>query len=1420
MQLSNRLFTTAAILGFTIAQINSPGHPRVTPVITPHSIPTPTISTAPSNSGYRACAIVSTLSAQFHSLHPYATTLPIVPIQDAYACLKSVPIFEKDALALIDGLEPYLQFQSTLAYLKKPPKAYPLPGVDLIDGLQQIRANVQSGNYGGEYAFQLDLWDLLNSAHDSHLSWVGDTLQSALTFVVPFQLVSVSNDGRALPSIYLLEDIRLRPGQTRLPYTPSPVKTINGQDVSSALAKLSLDNRLQDPDALYNTVFFEIAQIPVNRGQDGPTRYRFPGASTNFVFANGTNRLYLHEALVVGDFTNVNSGNAFYAKFCNGLVKKQNRPAQGSARILKVRRPPGYPAPVKIHSDYLVGGYFLNDTRFSDVAVLSVLGFSPSKVYGGQEFQLVLQEFLATAKAAGKTKLIVDVQANSGGVTSLGYETFLQLFPNIEPYGASVLRAHDGLNFIGQGISDRAQNISSTRPGDSEALSRVGASLSLNYASSVSVNGTAFSSWSEVYGPHQAYGDNFTSLTRFNLSYPPFALEQFPFINFTGRGNRVIDQTPPFAAENVILLTDGFCSSACAVFAEFMKTQAKVKSVTFGGRPNNKGSMQAVGGTKGTQVVSFASIFQFIGIAAGLDLSSSIQQVREYISEKLGATDLAKISTYPILRSTSAVLNFKSNIRMNDTTLTPLQFVYEAADCRLWYTPRMINDISEIWRAAAQAAWNSSSLCIGRSTNDPLSISDNNQTMDSDPSSAASPPFSGTAYPSSFGGSSRMGGWSATGLNFSSTFSGVTRITDSGSFITSAAVANITDSHLSSSSVGMMADSSPSITGPLSADITNGLSSSVGMMTDSGPSITSPPSAYATSGLGGMGQTTGFSQSAVSSAASSNPTTFNDSGNISNSSSSATLPLPAGITESQLNMDSVGQTSKPGSTMISSTVPVDGINNPSIIPNNGATTDSGSSATMSVPAISVDTPSITSDSGGTIVTGPSDTSSASPMNTVETIGNNGETNAIRPSITTSVPPANSIENPLPVSADGESTASGPRATTSISASPVGAPALTSNIGETNLPGPSIINSPPANFTGNSTTIDENGSSAAYGPSATSSTPFANPTDMMTGAGETAASGPSITSSAPPGNTTDNPAASNDSGAVVSSGPSATTSIATATTDPPAIMSDSGVVAPGPLMTNTAPPANITDNGPTTSDGGATIASEPSITSSALLANTIDTPLVASGSGTDMVIGPLATTPMPAGSTDNPSNLTDTEPTPTTGRSYTISAFASGTGYFVSITNSIKIPLSTGFPPATDTVNIPQSTNFPPATDTVNVPPATDTANVPPTTDIVNGDPSIPADSTPAFLTSPLITATGLPGTGGTGIGLPGITGTGTGSPGDISNFDPRADSNSSYAVGNPVPVATVASSEGKVTYRVEWAVGAIGVVAVLVGVWL
>ena len=443
------------------------------------------------------------------------------------------------------------------------------------------------------------------------------------------------NSGYANKRNLLAEDVKLPADQSQLSYTPSPVSSINGQNAVEFLDAFSLENNLHDLDALYNTNFFEIAQIPVNLGQYSPPAFQFPGNTTTFKFANGTSRRYLNEAFVVNDFSNVDSGEAFYHKFCRGnktqssLYKTLNDPS---------RIPPGYPDPVVIHSDYIVGGYFLNETGYTDVAVLSVLGFSPTEPSGGPEFQSVIQNFLSAARAANKTKLIVDLQANGGGILPLAYELFLQLFPTIEPYGASLYRAHDGLDFLGQGISRAAQNATTRFPNDVQFQEREGASLALNYAADLSTTGGSFTSWAEVYGPQRSYGDNFTTLTRLNLTDPLLAFDVAPNIVFTGFGSRSNFTASPFAAGNIILLTDGFCSSSCAVFAEFMKTQANVKSAVLGGRPGNKGAMQAVGGTKGFQYEPFDAIYEFVKVAASLPEFASenmIDQVRYSLRAKI-----------------------------------------------------------------------------------------------------------------------------------------------------------------------------------------------------------------------------------------------------------------------------------------------------------------------------------------------------------------------------------------------------------------------------------------------------------------------------------------------------------------------------------------------------------------------------------------------------------------------------------------------------------------------------------------------------------------------------------------------------------------------------------------------------------------
>jgi hypothetical protein len=76
-------------------------------------------------------------------------------------------------------------------------------------------------------------------------------------------------------------------------------------------------------------------------------------------------------------------------------------------------------------------GYFLNGTGYDNVAVLSVLDFAPQGNTGAVEylsnFQSTVSSFLSQSKAAGKSRLVIDVSANGGGFVLAGFELFAQV---------------------------------------------------------------------------------------------------------------------------------------------------------------------------------------------------------------------------------------------------------------------------------------------------------------------------------------------------------------------------------------------------------------------------------------------------------------------------------------------------------------------------------------------------------------------------------------------------------------------------------------------------------------------------------------------------------------------------------------------------------------------------------------------------------------------------------------------------------------------------------------------------------------------------------------------------------------------------------------------------------------------------------
>lgn len=147
-----------------------------------------------------------------------------------------------------------------------------------------------------------------------------------------------------------------------------------------------------------------------------------------------------------------------------------------------------------------------------------------------------------------------------------------------------------------------------------------------------------------------------------------------------------------------------------------MKEQG-VRSIAFGGRPRN-GPMQAMGGVKGAQSVDLISLSGYFALAnkliarsAGTESPLLSQEEWERFNET-AVTDPEQ--QYPLKVYNGGVNLRNSHGRDDDTT--PLQFVYEAAECRRFFTVDNYFSRESLWVAAAEAMFRDGK-CVEGSTN-------------------------------------------------------------------------------------------------------------------------------------------------------------------------------------------------------------------------------------------------------------------------------------------------------------------------------------------------------------------------------------------------------------------------------------------------------------------------------------------------------------------------------------------------------------------------------------------------------------------------------------------------------------------------------------------------------------------------------
>jgi len=231
-------------------------------------------------------------------------------MNDALDCLYSIPLDKNITLDFLTGLTKYLEFQTTLSYLKDPPYGSDQIPVDILGTVQDIYDAVDAGTITGQYEFEYRITELIGAAHDGHLA-IQFQVINAVFFITDIALLSLSTDGIALPSVFVAADVELAFADTS--FTPSAVIQINGVDVSTYLEDFMFLDNSQGPDARYNHAFRSIN--PPNSGGGFLFPSLFTGNNTfEMTFDNGTSKLFTRRAVLSNaiDLTGIDSGYAWY----------------------------------------------------------------------------------------------------------------------------------------------------------------------------------------------------------------------------------------------------------------------------------------------------------------------------------------------------------------------------------------------------------------------------------------------------------------------------------------------------------------------------------------------------------------------------------------------------------------------------------------------------------------------------------------------------------------------------------------------------------------------------------------------------------------------------------------------------------------------------------------------------------------------------------------------------------------------------------------------------------------------------------------------------------------------------------------------------------------------------------------------------
>lgn len=400
--------------------------------------------------------------------------------------------------------------------------------MDVLAKLQNIKTNATTGVYQNQYQFEIDLQHLLYSTHDAHL-YLTAGVTAAFSFLSPISITAASSNGKQIPQAYLTYDIKQARNQS---WTPSPVKTINGEDAVEYLTRIASLNSFGGLEA--HTDWNQLFAGPTlsikgdNSVLDGYVNF-YPGDDFTLVLENGTEfdeywlALY-NEPYQTGPLT---TGGDFYNYFVMGLLpasfnisaseynpaytSDESAPSNDTAPAVNSWREiseGAYPDPdiaqdgLAVVTDGVVSGYYLPDVN---AAVLSLPTFGQTG-YSIGNFSIAVSYFIGNVTATNLTRVVIDLQQNEGGIVELAFSTFKRFFPDVDPFAGSRRRNHELGNTLGEAYTTYFEGLT---PGEADYTDFVADEWVITPRLNAAT-GQNFTSWAEYHGPVIEKGDSFS----------------------------------------------------------------------------------------------------------------------------------------------------------------------------------------------------------------------------------------------------------------------------------------------------------------------------------------------------------------------------------------------------------------------------------------------------------------------------------------------------------------------------------------------------------------------------------------------------------------------------------------------------------------------------------------------------------------------------------------------------------------------------------------------------------------------------------------------------------------------------------------------------------------------------------------------